>query len=43
MNQRVESTFDDNPVLLRAKSFQDDFYIKEGNIYTDIYYMISNL
>lgn len=26
-------------VLLRAKSFYDNFYIKEGDIYTYIYYM----
>lgn len=39
MHQRVESIFADNLVSLRAKSFYDDFYIKEGHIYTYIYYM----
>lgn len=39
MHQRVEEIFDDRLVSLRAKSFYDDFYIKEGDIYTYIYYM----
>lgn len=39
MHQQVEEIFDDRLVSLRAKSFYDDFYIKEGDIYTYIYYM----
>ena len=39
MHQQVESIFDDNLVSLRAKSFYDDFYIKEGDIYTYVYHM----
>lgn len=39
MHQPVEDIFDDRLVSLRAKSFYDDFYIKEGDIYTYIYYM----
>lgn len=39
MHQRVEEVFDDRLISLRAKSFYDDFYIKEGDIYTYIYYM----
>lgn len=39
MHQRVENIFDDRLVSLRAKSFYDNIYIKEGDIYTYIYYM----
>ena len=39
MHQQVEDIFDDRIVLLRAKSFYDDFYIKEGDIYIYIYYI----
>ena len=39
MNERVYDVFGDNLVSLRAKSFYDDYYIKEGNTYIYIYYM----
>jgi len=37
MHQQVKDIFDDRIVLLRAKSFYDDFYIKEGDIYILIF------
>lgn len=39
MHNQVENIFGDKLISLRDKSFYDDFYIKEGNIYTYIYYM----
>lgn len=39
MHQQVQSIFGNKLVSLREQSFYDDFYIKEGEIYTYIYYM----
>ena len=39
MRNKVTATFGDKLVSLKAKSFFDDYYIKENDVYTYIFYM----
>ena len=39
MNDRVYDIFGDKLISLKYKSFFDDYYIKENNVYTYIFYM----
>lgn len=39
MRNKVQETFGDKLVSLKAKSFFDDYYIKENDVYTYILYM----
>lgn len=39
MNDRVHDIFGDKLISLKYKSFFDDYYIKENNVYTYIFYM----
>lgn len=39
MRNKVQETFGDKLVSLKAKSFFDDYYIKENDVYTYIFYM----
>ena len=39
MNNKVREIFGDKLIFLKAKSFFEEYYIKENNVYTYIFYM----
>ena len=39
MNDKVLEIFGDKLISLKAKSFFEEYYIKENNVYTYIFYM----